>query len=89
MYNLEDRPNNYLVHSILATLFCCWPLGVVAIIQASKVNTLYAEGDFEGAQKASKSAKTWTIWSAAIAVIFITLFLSFFGLPLLLMDMFN
>jgi len=52
-------PQNYLVQSILVTLCCCLPLGVVAIIFAAQVNTKFAAGDMAGAQEASRQAKMW------------------------------
>lgn len=48
---------NYLVQSILVTLCCCLPLGVVAIIFAAQVNSKLAAGDIAGAQEASRKAK--------------------------------
>lgn len=63
---------NHLVGAILATLFCCLPFGVVAIVFASQVNTKLAQGDVEGALKASKSAKNWTLASVlSVAVIMV------------------
>jgi len=56
---------NHLVWAILTTLFCCLPAGIVSIVYASKVNTLLASGDIEGARQASKNAATWAIVSAA------------------------
>ncbi|MDN5203215.1 CD225/dispanin family protein [Fulvivirgaceae bacterium BMA10] len=53
-------PKNWLVESILVTIFCCLPLGIVGIINASNVNTRFAAGDYEGAQKASQEAGKWT-----------------------------
>ena len=50
---------NYLWQSIVATLLCCMPFGVVAIVFAAKVDGLVARGDIAGANAASKSAKTW------------------------------
>ena len=41
------RIPNYLVHAILCTLFCCLPLGIVAIVYAAQVNTKAAAGDIE------------------------------------------
>jgi hypothetical protein len=82
METTEKRPENYLVHSILATIFCCWPLGIPAIIYASKVNTKFAEGDYEAARDASRKAKNWSIWSAIVAIIVIVLYLLFFGFAL-------
>jgi len=80
MTELHSRPNNYLVLSILATIFCCWPLGIPAIIQASKVNTKYAEGDYEGAINASSLAKKWLIWNVVIYFILMFFLYSFIGL---------
>ena len=54
---------NYLVQSILVTLCCCIPFGVVAIVYSSNVNGKLAAGDIAGAQEASKKAKMWA-WIA-------------------------
>lgn len=57
-------PPNYLVWSILTTIFCCLPLGVVSIVFAAQVNTKWAQGDFAGAQDSSRKARQFAIWSA-------------------------
>lgn len=57
------RVPNYLVHSILCTLFCCMPFGVVAIVYAAGVNTKLAAGDYAGAQRSSRSAQNWYLTS--------------------------
>jgi len=54
------RPKNWLVESILVTIFCCLPFGIVGIIFSSQVNSKYDAGDVAGALKASKDAGTWT-----------------------------
>ncbi len=54
------RPKNWLVESILVTIFCCLPFGIVGIINAAKVNSSFDAGDFAGADKASKDAGKWT-----------------------------
>lgn len=56
------QPKNYLVESILITIFCCQPFGIVGIVFSSQVNSKYASGDYEGALQASKEAKKWTKW---------------------------
>lgn len=56
-------PPNYLVHSILATLLCCLPTGIVGIVYAGQVNGKLAAGDLLGAQAASQKARLWTIIS--------------------------
>lgn len=52
---------NYLWQSIVVTVLCCLPFGVVSIVYATKVDALLAQGDIVGATAASKSAKTWVI----------------------------
>jgi NADH:ubiquinone oxidoreductase subunit 3 (subunit A) len=50
---------NHLVWSILSTLFCCIPFGIVAIVFSAQVDTKLKQKDYEGAKRASSSAKTW------------------------------
>jgi hypothetical protein len=50
---------NYLVFAILATVFCCLPTGIAAIVYAAQVNGKLQAGDVLGAQAASKNAKMW------------------------------
>lgn len=63
-----DIPN-YLVQSILVTLCCCLPLGIVAIINAAKVNGLVSQGDMAGAREASDAAKKWSTMGFIIGLI--------------------
>jgi hypothetical protein len=60
---------NYLVHSILATLLCCPPTGIVGIVFASQVNGKVAAGDLAGAKKSSDQAKLWTLISVGAGFI--------------------
>lgn len=68
-------PPNYLVWAILTTILCCLPFGIVSIVFASQVNAKWAAGDFEGANKSSKSAKTWAWVSFAVGVAGIIIYL--------------
>lgn len=52
-----------MVWSILTTLFCCLPLGIVSIVYASSVNSLLAAGAYNEAQDAAGKARTWA-WVA-------------------------
>jgi hypothetical protein len=65
---------NYLVHSILATLFCCLPTGIAGIVFASQVNSKLAMGDVAGAQKASENARLWTMISVGVGLVVIVLY---------------
>lgn len=58
---------NYLIPAILS-LFCCWPLSVVAIIFAAQVNGKVASGDIQGAMDASKKAKLFSFIAIGIGL---------------------
>ena len=70
-------PPNYLVWAILATIFCCLPLGIVSIVFAAQVNSKWATGDAAGAQESSNKAKQWAIWSAVAGVVVGVLYVLF------------
>jgi hypothetical protein len=53
-------PKNWLVESILVTIFCCLPFGIVGIVKAAEVNSKVAARDYAGAQESSQAAGKWT-----------------------------
>lgn len=63
------KPKNYMVWAVLATIFCCLPLGIWSIVCASKVNKAWEKGDYVGANDASKKAKTWIIVAIILGLI--------------------
>ena len=58
---------NYLVPAIIS-IFCCWPLGIVAVIFAAQVNGKVAACDISGAEDASKKAKLFSYISIGIGL---------------------
>jgi len=68
------KPKTWLVESILATLFCCLPLGIVGIVYASQVDSKWAGGDAAGAQKSSDNAKLWVMISFGLGLVGIVLY---------------
>ncbi len=71
MENLSNQtpPKSWLLESILATLFCCLPFGIVGIVNASKVEARFYAGDLAGAQRYSEEAKKWTLISVVLALV--------------------
>lgn len=66
---MGPKPKNYLVWSILVTIFCCLPLGIWSIVCSSRVNKEWDRGNYVGANEESKKAKTWIIISAILGLI--------------------
>lgn len=86
----EPMPKTWLVESILATVLpflLCSSIfslfGIIAIVHASKVQSLFMSGDYAGSQEASTQAGKWTkiamwiaigwvvLWILAIIMIFV------------------
>lgn len=71
-----EKIDNHLLPAILATLCCCLPAGIVAIIYAAQVNTKLGAGDLAGARAASDQARTWSwiSFGAGLAVGLLAIF---------------
>lgn len=63
-------PDNGMVWAILTTLFCCLPFGIIAIVKASNVNSLWMAGNYDAAYAAAKSSKNWSIAAACSGLAF-------------------
>lgn len=74
----QTPPKNWLVESILVTIFCCLPFGIAGIVFASQVNSKFAAGDYEGASKSAKDAAKWTKIGFFAGLVVIVLYLLFF-----------
>ncbi len=70
-------PPNNLVWAILSTVLCCIPIGIYSIVLSTKVNTLWAQGDAAGAQKAADDAKKWAIIGAVTGFVLVSLYVIF------------
>lgn len=62
---------NHLVFAILATIFCCVPSGIPAIVYAASVNDKVKAGDFAGAKAAAENAKMWCWISFGVGLLWI------------------
>lgn len=63
------KPDSNMILAILSTLFCCLPMGVAAIISASKVDKLYYAGQYNAAEEASNRAKKYSMIGAILGII--------------------
>ncbi len=65
----QAPPPNYLVWSILTTILCCLPFGIVSIVYAAQVNSKWVAGDYEGARLSSKNARLWAIIALSVGLL--------------------
>lgn len=66
----HSKPSTYLVLSILVTIFCCVPFGIIGIVYASKVDSCWNAGNAEEAMMYSRKARNWSFWGIALCVLF-------------------
>src|ERR1041385_4206475 len=63
---------NYMVPSIIS-LFCCLPLGIVAVIFAARVNGQVQAGDTAGVLDSSRKAKMFSYIGLILGLIWIAI----------------
>lgn len=63
------KPDSNLVWAILCTVLCCIPLGIVSIVYACKVDSLWSIGAYQEAYDAANKAKKWAIWGAVLYIL--------------------
>jgi len=67
------KPDNYLVWSILVTVFFGWFLtslvfGILAIVNSTKVDKLWNDKNYSGAKNAAQNAKKWCWWAFGVGI---------------------
>ena len=54
---IRKKPDDYLYQSIIVMFLCFFPVGVPALVFASRVNVLWEAGEYDRAESASRKAK--------------------------------
>lgn len=74
------KPSNNLALAIVSTVLCCWPLGIVSIVYAAKVDGHWSAGRYREAVDASRKARNWAIASIVTVVVLIVGFFLLAGI---------
>ena len=81
-YDDDDEPEveieSHLTKAILVAIFCCQPLGIVAIVYAAQVSGLAAGGKIKAARRAAKKADDWANYGLLSWVVLVALYFLFF-----------
>lgn len=59
-------PTTYFGWAVVCAIFCFMPLGVVGVVKALQVKPRWLQGDWIGAENASRAAKRWCLVAAAV-----------------------
>lgn len=69
-----QKPDNNLVWAILATVLCCLPFGIVAIIKSTQVDSFWAAGRYDEAVQAAADARKRCWVSVIVSVVVVVLY---------------
>lgn len=72
-----QKPDSYMVWAVLSTILCCLPFGIIAIINASKVDDHWYAGRYNEALAAAAAAKKWTLASVITSIVVSVLYVLF------------
>lgn len=61
-YHSPRKPDSNMVWAIISITICL-PFGILALKESVKVDSLYSDGNVDGAIRASEKAKNWAMWS--------------------------
>ena len=75
------KPKDYLVESILVTLFCCMVFGILGIVYSVQANSAFSSGNITAANEFSAKAKQWVTYGfwCGIAIVGIYAILALMG----------
>lgn len=82
-YGQPLKPDNHMALAIITTVCCCLPFGIVGIVKASQVNSLYFLKQYAAAQKNADDAKKWSIIGIVSGVIIWVIYMAVYGLTFL------
>ena len=65
-YPVVEQPpaediEDYMGFAFFVCLFCCWPVGICAIMSACRCQSAKAEGNYEEARSTSKATLTFNL----------------------------
>ena len=66
---IASPPPDHMIFNIFMTLFCCWPIGIFAIMKSMACRDAINRGDAQQAIRLSKEARRLGYWTLGIGVL--------------------
>lgn len=60
-YERPPKPDTNLIWSVIC-ISVCLPFGLLALVESVKVDSLYSNGEYDAAVRASENSKKWSMW---------------------------
>lgn len=64
-----EKPSTYLALSIIVTILCCLPFGIVGIVYGANVDSCWREGRTDEAADNSRKARNWSMAGLIIGLV--------------------
>ncbi|KAM5298543.1 proline rich transmembrane protein 1B [Ctenodactylus gundi] len=64
----RQRPKDYMMESVLVTLFCCLLTGLMAVVYSHETRAALGRGDLAQAEEASRKARSLVLFSLLVGV---------------------
>lgn len=74
-YGAAGAPSTWLWQSIVATVLCCLPAGIVGIVYAAQAQGAVGAGNLALAREKADKARTWTLVSVGIGLLGVLIWL--------------
>lgn len=75
--DINNPPKTWLTLAIIASIFCFFPTGLIAIFMHYQSKRLWLSGDKEGSHEAARKSKIWTGLTLCIGAILLALLIRF------------
>ncbi|KAL5007118.1 hypothetical protein ScPMuIL_015924 [Solemya velum] len=79
---VTQPPQDYFCASVIVTIMCFWPTGIIAIMRASEAREAAARGDMITASQRSSSARSMVRLTILIGSIFLIIAILIIGLAI-------
>ena len=83
----EHESPDHFVLAILATIFCCFPLGLIGILKSNECRSARERGDRDAAYQHSRSAKKFSLIAVGCGIAVYVLIVAIYAVLLLMMMM--
>ena len=70
---LHNPPPDHLIFNVIVTIFCCWPIGLFAILKSMAARDAINRGNGPEALSLSQSAKRLGYWTLGVGIAFMVL----------------
>ena len=73
---MVNPPADHMIFNIMMTVFCCWPIGIFAIMRSMACRDAVHRGDQSNAMRLSKEARRLGLWALGAGIGLMVLFVS-------------